>query len=86
MEIAIWALFCWRQRCLPDLESAFYFAGVTCTTVRYGDLVLPRAWRLLGSVAGMTGLLMCGLSTGFFFAVVNKLYRPKKECCGATTL
>ena len=79
VEIAIWALFFWRERCLPDLESAFYFAGVTYTTVGYGDLVLPKEWRMLGPVEGLTGILMCGLSTGFFFAVVSRLYAAQKN-------
>jgi len=38
-EIAVWALFYWWQKCLPDAESSFYFSGVTYTTVGYGDLV-----------------------------------------------
>jgi len=75
LEIAVWAFFYWRQGCLPDLESAFYFAGVTYTTVGYGDLVLPPEWRLLGPVEGLTGILMCGLSTGFFFALVSQMFR-----------
>jgi hypothetical protein len=79
VEIAIWALFYWRGGCLPDLESALYFAGVTYTTVGYGDLVLPQRWRLLGPIEGLTGILMCGLSTGFFFAVVTKLYQTLKD-------
>ena len=74
VEIAVWALFYWWQQCLPDMESAFYFSGVTYTTVGYGDLVLPKEWRLLGAVEGLTGILMCGLSTGFFFAVVSRIF------------
>jgi Ion channel len=71
-EISVWALFYWRQKCLPDAESSFYFSGVTYTTLGYGDLVLPQEWRLFGPVEGLTGILMCGLSTGFFFAVVTR--------------
>jgi hypothetical protein len=71
-EIAVWALFYWWQKCLPDAESSFYFSGVTYTTVGYGDLVLPQEWRLLGPVEGLTGILMCGLSTGLFFAIVSR--------------
>ena len=78
VEVAIWALFYAWQGCLPDLESAFYFSGVTYTTVGYGDLVLPQAWRLLGPVEGLTGILMCGLSTGFFFALFSKLYAAQR--------
>lgn len=78
-EIAIWAVFYWRRGCLPDLESAFYFAGVTYTTLGYGDLVLPQRWRLMGPIQGLTGILMCGLSTGFFFAIVSRLYQALKQ-------
>ncbi len=78
-EISVWGLFYWWQNCLPDLESSFYFAGVTYTTVGYGDLVLPKAWRLFGPVEGLTGILMCGLSTGFFFAMVSKIYASRFE-------
>jgi hypothetical protein len=71
-EIAVWALFFWWQRCLPNAESAFYFSGVTYATIGYGDLVLPNEWRLFGPLEGLAGILMCGLSTAFFFAVVSK--------------
>jgi hypothetical protein len=71
-EIAVWALFFWWQKCLPDLESSFYFSGVTYATIGYGDLVLPEEWQLFGPLEGLTGILMCGLSTAFFFIVVSK--------------
>ena len=32
-EILVWGVFYSRRGCLPDAESAFYFAGVTYTTV-----------------------------------------------------
>ncbi len=73
-EVAVWALFYWGQECLPDAESSFYFSGVTYTTVGYGDLVLPKDWRLLGPVEAMTGILMFGLSTGIFFAFVARTF------------
>jgi hypothetical protein len=72
-EIAVWALFYLWAGCLPDAESAFYFSGVTYATVGYGDLVLPQPWRMLGPLEGLTGILMCGLSTGFFFAFFARL-------------
>jgi hypothetical protein len=71
-EIAVWGLFyCWRG-CLPDAESAVYFSAVTYTTVGYGDLVLPKAWRMFAPLEALTGILMCGLSTGLFFALVTR--------------
>ena len=79
LEIAVWALFFWWQKCLPDLESSFYFSGVTSATIGYGDLVLPKEWRLFGPIEGLTGILMCGLSTAFFFAVMSKMLRARTE-------
>lgn len=75
-EIAVWALFLWWQNCLPDIESSLYFSGVTYTTVGYGDLVLPKEWRLFGPLEGLTGILMCGLSVGFLFAVISRIHAP----------
>ena len=73
-EITIWALFYLWGGCLPDAESAFYFSGVTYTTVGYGDLVLAKPWRMLAPLEGLTGILMCGLSASLFFAVVSRIY------------
>ena len=78
-EIVVWGLFYWWQNCLPDAESSFYFSAVTYTTVGYGDLVLPAEWRLLGSVEGLTGILMCGLSTGFFFALLSRIHSASED-------
>jgi Ion channel len=72
LEIAVWALFFRWQNCLPTAESSFYFSGVTYATIGYGDLVLPKEWRLFGPLEGLTGILMCGLSTAFFFVIVSK--------------
>ena len=74
VEIAVWALFYWWQGCLPDAESAFYFSGITYTTVGYGDLILPPSWRMLAPIEALTGILMCGLSTGLFLAVLQRRF------------
>ena len=79
LEIAVWALFFWWYKCLPDAESSFYFSGVTYATIGYGDLVLPKEWRLFGPVEGLAGILMCGLSTAFFFIIVSKNILQRME-------
>jgi hypothetical protein len=77
IEITAWALlYAWNEA-MPDLQSALYFSAVTYTTTGYGDLVLPKGWRLVGGVEALTGILMCGLSTGFFFAVVSRMVKAE---------
>ena len=73
-EITAWALiYAWRDA-MPDLQTALYFSAVTYTTTGYGDFVLPQEWRLVGGIEALTGILMCGWSTGFFFAVVSRMF------------
>jgi hypothetical protein len=74
-EILVWGLFYLWWGCLPDAEAAVYFSGVTYTTMGYGDVVLAKPWRVLAPIEGSTGILMCGLSTSVFFALVNQIYQ-----------
>jgi len=72
-EIITWGLcYAWTGA-IQGVQTAVYFSAVTYTTTGYGDLTLPAAWRLVGAVEALTGILMCGLSTGFFFAVLSRL-------------
>ena len=81
-QILLWAAF-YRWDCFPSWESAFYFSITSYSTVGYGDLILPAAWRSLGPVESAAGVLMCGLSASFLFAIVTRLVdretRPSPE-------
>jgi hypothetical protein len=72
VEILLWAGF-YRWLCFPLWEAAFYFSAASYATVGYGDVVLPWMWRTLGPVESIIGVLMCGLSASFLFAIVSKL-------------
>jgi len=72
LQIFFWSVF-YRWYCLPSWESSFYFSAASYSTVGYGDVVLPRVWRLLGPVESVTGVLMCGISVSFLFVVATKL-------------
>ncbi len=71
-EIGLWGLFYYWQGCLPDLESALYFSGGAYTTAGFSGLILPQRWQLFVLLETVTGILMCGLSTGLFFALVSQ--------------
>ena len=79
VEISIWGFFYWWRGCLPNAEAAFYFSGFTYTTLGYGDIVLAKPWRLLGPIESLMGVLMCGLSTGYFFVVVSRVHQSRHE-------
>ena len=77
IEITAWAILYVATGAMADLPSALYFSGVTYTTTGYGDLLLPPEWRLVGAIEPVTGILMCGWSTGFFFLVVSRVFKTE---------
>jgi voltage-gated potassium channel len=78
LQILLWAGF-YRWNGLPSWESAFYFSAASYSTVGAGDLLLPRMWRTLGPVESVTGVLMCGLSAAFLFAIVTRLVKREER-------
>ena len=73
-QILTWALAYTVSGAIKDFTSAAYFSGVTYTTTGYGDIVLPEDWRVVGGIEALTGILMCGVSTGMFFAVFSRIF------------
>jgi voltage-gated potassium channel len=72
LQISFWSVF-YRWNCFPSWESSFYFSATSYSTVGYGDVLLPRVWRLLGPVESVIGLLMCGISVSCLFVVATKV-------------
>jgi len=85
LQILAWAGF-YRWHCLPSWEACFYFSSASYSTVGYGDIVLPRVWRLLGPVESITGVLMCGLSVSCLFAITTHLVEGKSSLWQSPTL
>lgn len=57
----------------PDFEDALYFSTSTYATIGYGDLVLSPAWRIVGAIEGVNGIILLGWSTAFFVSIVRRL-------------
>lgn len=72
-DIMLWALLFRGLELFPNLESSFYFSGITFTSVGYGDLTLPSCWRLMSVGLGLNGLLMAGWSTALLVFLVQRM-------------
>jgi len=71
IEVAIWAEFYVWQNCFANWHTAYYFSLVTYTTLGYGDVLLPQAWRSLGGWEAMIGVLMFGWSTAALMSFLH---------------
>ena len=58
---------------LRNFEEALYFSTSTYTTIGYGDVVLPKGWRVFGAIEGANGIILLGWSTAFFVSVVGRI-------------
>ena len=75
IETGIWGVFYYWRGLFPDFETSLYFSLGSYTTIGYGDVVLPQRWRMLGGIEGLSGVLLCGLSAAFVFALVNSAFQ-----------
>jgi len=78
-EAGVWALFYKWNDLFPNFETCLYFSLGTYSTIGYGDIVLPSHWRILGAIEGISGVLLCGLSTAFLLALINAGFKLRME-------
>jgi voltage-gated potassium channel len=72
LQIVLWAAF-YRGWCLSNWESSLYFSATSYATIGATDVGVPRTWRLMAPLESVIGMLMCGLSVSFLFAIVTRL-------------
>lgn len=74
-QVAVWGVAYRCLGCFGSFYQALYFSLVTYSTVGYGDLVAPDAWKLFGGVEALMGMLMFGWSASFLFSTVSQFYK-----------
>ena len=78
-ETSLWAIFYYASSLFKDFETSLYFSLTSYTTIGYGDVLLPQKWRLLGAIEGISGVLLCGISTAFIFAVMSAMFQNRLQ-------
>ena len=78
LEILLWASF-YRWHCLPSWDSSIYFSASSYSTLGCNDVSLPSAWRTLGPIESVIGVLMCGISASLLFAIVTRLINREER-------
>ena len=71
-EVVVWSIAYVLFDVAPSGTDLVYFAFVNYTTLGYGDVTPVIAWRLLGPITAMNGVLLFGWSTAVIFEVLRK--------------
>jgi Ion channel len=72
LESVVWSTAYLMIGVAPAGSELLYFAFVNYTTLGYGDITPVEAWRLLGPMTAMNGILLFGWSTAVLFEVLRK--------------
>ncbi len=72
LEVLVWASVYAIVGAAPAGSDLLYFTFVNYTTLGYGDITPVQAWRLLGPMTAMNGILMFGWSTAVLFEVLRR--------------
>jgi hypothetical protein len=72
VELIVWAITYFLVGAAPAGTDLLYFAGVTFTTLGYGDIVPVTEWKLLAPITAMNGVLLFGWSTAVIFEVLRR--------------
>jgi len=77
VEIALWAVLFILCGEFSDFGTAYYHSAVNYTSLGYGDLIMTPAWKLLGPLETVNGMLLFGVSTAMIFAVIQRLVEAR---------
>jgi voltage-gated potassium channel len=85
VEIWSYATLYYWVGAIRSFEDALYFSTATYATIGYGDLPLPKSWRVLGAIEGANGIILLGWSTAFFISIVARIRALEHDWSGAFT-
>jgi hypothetical protein len=74
LEAWLWALAYWLLGALPDFRTAMLYSLSAMTTYGHSDISLEPAWRMMGALESLCGMLLFGLTTAFLFAAIQKVW------------
>ena len=73
VEAAAWAVAYRLLGALPDYKSAMLYSLSAITSYGHANLFLEHEWQLMGALEALNGMLLFGLTTAFWFAMIQKV-------------
>lgn len=72
-EAAAWAVAYRLLGALSDYKSAMLYSLSAITSYGHANLFLEHEWQLMGALEALNGMLLFGLTTAFWFAMIQKV-------------
>jgi hypothetical protein len=78
-QILLWGLLFMLLGEFTELYEAVYHSGVNFSSLGYGDVVMSKAWKLLGPLEAANGVLMFAMTGATLMAIVQQMVRTRIE-------
>ena len=75
LQMFLWGALFLHLGEFSELYEAVYHSAVNYTSLGYGDVVMSKAWKLLGPLEAGNGILMFGMSAATLMAVLQNLLK-----------
>ena len=76
-ETALWGALLLLARLVRHLRNGSLFFAGKLRNDRLRRCSVGAQVRLLGAIEGISGVLLCGISTAFMFAVINGMFQVR---------
>jgi hypothetical protein len=77
VQVGLWGmLFMWLGE-FSELYEATYHSAVNFASLGYGDIVMSKAWKLLGPLEAINGVLMLGMSAAALMAILQHMIKTQ---------
>jgi hypothetical protein len=79
VQITLWGmLFVWLGE-FDVFYLAIYHSAVNFASLGYGDIVMNDAWKLLGPLEAVNGVLMLGMTSAALMVILQQLVKAQRD-------
>lgn len=75
LQVGLWGLLFISLGEFSEFYEAVYHSAVNFASLGYGDFVMGKAWKLLGPLEAINGVLMLGMSAAALMAILQHLIK-----------
>jgi hypothetical protein len=79
VQIALWGILFIALGEFDELYEAVYHSAVNFASLGYGDIVMSKAWKLLGPLEACRGVLMLGMAAAALMAIMQQMIKAQGE-------
>jgi hypothetical protein len=79
LQVFLWGVLFIALGEFAELYEAVYHSAVNFASLGYGDIVMSKAWKLLGPIEALCGVLMLGMTAAALMAILQQLIKAQLE-------